>query len=118
MSVVFALATPASRSALCVFRVSGEGCLDCLKDICNAPLVKPRVFYNRLLVSQGALVDSVGIVFFEGANSYTGEDSFEIYAHGGLAVMGSVVELLQEQGFNEAGPGEFTKRAFLNNKLS
>ena len=118
MSVVFALATPASRSALCVFRVSGEGCLDCLKDVCNAPLVKPRVFYNRLLVSQGALVDSVGIVFFEGANSYTGEDSFEIYAHGGLAVMGSVVELLQEQGFNEAGPGEFTKRAFLNNKLS
>ena len=115
MSVVFALATPASRSALCVFRVSGEGCLGCLKDICNAPLVKPRVFYNRLLVSQGALVDSVGIVFFEGANSYTGEDSFEIYAHGGLAVMGSVVELLQEQGFDEAGPGEFTKRAFLNN---
>ena len=118
MSVVFALATPASRSALCVFRVSGEGCLGCLKDIFSVPPVKPRVFYNRLLVSGDSLVDSVGVVFFEGANSYTGEDSFEIYAHGGLAVMSSVVELLQQQGFDEAGPGEFTKRAFLNNKLS
>ena len=118
MSVVFALATPASKSALCVFRVSGNGCLSCLKDICNIPPIKPRVFYNRLLISGGALVDSVGVVFFEGSSSYTGEDSFEIYAHGGLAVMGSVVELLQEQGFDEAGPGEFTKRAFLNNKLS
>ena len=115
MSVVFALATPASKSALCVFRVSGNGCLSCLKDICNIPPIKPRVFYNRLLISGGALVDSVGVVFFEGSSSYTGEDSFEIYAHGGLAVMGSVVELLQEQGFDEAGPGEFTKRAFLNN---
>jgi tRNA modification GTPase len=60
----------------------------------------------------------VGVIFFEGPSSYTGEDSFEIYAHGGLAVMGSIVDLFKSVGFDEAGPGEFTKRAFLNGKLS
>jgi tRNA modification GTPase len=63
-------------------------------------------------------VDTVGVIFFEGPSSYTGEDSFEIYAHGGLAVMGSIVDLFKSVGFDEAGPGEFTKRAFLNGKLS
>jgi tRNA modification GTPase len=58
------------------------------------------------------------VVFFEGSSSYTGEDSFEVYAHGGLAVMGSIVDLFKQVGFDEAGPGEFTKRAFLNGKLS
>jgi tRNA modification GTPase len=64
------------------------------------------------------VVDTVGVIFFEGPSSYTGEDSFEIYAHGGLAVMGSIVDLFKSIGFDEAGPGEFTKRAFLNGKLS
>ena len=64
------------------------------------------------------VVDTVGVIFFEGPSSYTGEDSFEIYAHGGLAVMGSIVDLFKSVGFDEAGPGEFTKRAFLNGKLS
>jgi tRNA modification GTPase len=64
------------------------------------------------------VIDTVGVIFFEGPSSYTGEDSFEIYAHGGLAVMGSIVDLFKSVGFDEAGPGEFTKRAFLNGKLS
>ena len=64
MSVVFALATPASRSALCVFRVTGAGCLDCLPDIFNLAPEKPRTFYNRLLVGSDGVIDSVGVVFF------------------------------------------------------
>ena len=118
MSIVFALATPASKSALCVFRVSGDGCLKVLDSIFGNPPVEPRRFYHSSLISQLGIIDRVGVVFFKGSSGYTGEDSFEIYAHGGLAVMGSVVDLFKELGFDEAGPGEFTRRAFLNNKLS
>jgi tRNA modification GTPase len=64
------------------------------------------------------LVDTVGLVFFRGPDSYTGEDSFEVYAHGGLGVMALVVDVFKGVGFDEAAPGEFTKRAFLNNKIS
>ena len=118
MSSVFALATPATRSALCVFRVSGPGCLAAFDSIFTQALGEPRKFYQRSLMAGSTVVDTVGVIFFEGPSSYTGEDSFEIYAHGGLAVMGSIVDLFKSVGFDEAGPGEFTKRAFLNGKLS
>jgi len=118
LSSVFALATPATRSALCVFRVSGPGCLAVFDSIFTQTLGEPRKFYKRSLMAGSTVVDTVGVIFFEGSSSYTGEDSFEIYAHGGLAVMGSVVDLFKSVGFEEAGPGEFTKRAFLNGKLS
>ena len=118
MSSVFALATPATKSALCVFRVTGSGCFDVFDSIFTKELNEPRKFYQRSLVSGSTVIDTVGEVFFEGSSSYTGEDSFEVYAHGGLAVMGSVVDLFKQVGFDEAGPGEFTKRAFLNGKLS
>jgi len=118
LSSVFALATPATRSALCVFRVSGPGCLAAFDSIFTQALGEPRTFYQRSLMAGSTVVDTVGVIFFEGPSSYTGEDSFEIYAHGGLAVMGSIVDLFKSVGFDEAGPGEFTKRAFLNGKLS
>jgi len=118
LSSVFALATPATRSALCVFRVSGPGCLAAFDSIFTQALGEPRKFYQRSLMAGSTVVDTVGVIFFEGPSSYTGEDSFEIYAHGGLAVMGSIVDLFKSVGFDEAGPGEFTKRAFLNGRLS
>ena len=118
MSSVFALATPATRSALCVFRVSGPWCLAAFDSMFTQALGEPRKFYQRSLMAGSTAVDTVGVIFFEGPSSYTGEDSFEIYAHGGLAVMGSIVDLFKSVGFDEAGPGEFTKRAFLNGKLS
>lgn len=119
MSVVFALATPPAKSAICVFRVSGHGCLDKIKQITGCELKRARTFYLRsFLDAGGGVIDNVGIVFFKGPNSYTGEDSFEVYAHGSLGVMSLIVDVFKGLGFDEAPPGEFTKRAFLNNKIS
>ncbi|MDC1149126.1 tRNA uridine-5-carboxymethylaminomethyl(34) synthesis GTPase MnmE [Gammaproteobacteria bacterium] len=119
MSVVFALATPPAKSAICVFRVSGSGCLEKIKVLTGSSPNKPRTFYLKTLLNKdGGLVDKVGMVFFKGPESYTGEDSFEIYAHGGLGVMALIVDVFKSVGFEEAAPGEFTKRAFLNNKIS
>ena len=118
MSVIYALATPPAQSAICVFRVSGKGCLDALPELFSSQLVEPRYFYKTEMLSKGDFVDSVAVVFFKGPKSFTGEDSFEVYAHGGLAVMSKVVEAFDGVGFEEAEPGEFSKRAFLNNKMS
>ena len=118
MSVIYALATPPAQSAICVFRVSGKGCLDALPELFNTRLAEPRYFYKTEMLNKGDFVDSVAVVFFRGPKSFTGEDGFEVYAHGGLAVMSKVVEAFDVVGFEEAEPGEFSKRAFLNNKMS
>ena len=118
MSIVYALATPPAQSAICVFRVSGQGCLRFLPELFSSKLDEPRYFYKTEMYSKGFFVDSVAVVFFKGPKSFTGEDGFEIYAHGGLAVMSKIVEAFTDLGFQEAGPGEFSKRAFLNNKIS
>ena len=118
MSVIYALATPPAQSAICIFRVSGEGCLDALPKLFSSDLDEPRFFYKTEMLDKGNFVDSVAVVFFKGPKSFTGEDGFEVYAHGGLAVMSKVVEVFDGLGFEEAQPGEFSKRAFLNNKIS
>ena len=118
MSVVFALATPPARSAICVFRVSGSGCLKKLVDLFGKEGFEFGRFYVNNLYYKKNIVDRVGLIVFKGPNSYTGEDSFEVYAHGGLGVMSSVVSAFKGVGFDEAPGGEFTKRAFLNNKIS
>ena len=118
MSIVYALATPPAQSAICVFRVSGQGCLRFLPELFSSKLDEPRYFYKTEMYSKGFFVDSVAVVFFKGPKSFTGEDGFEVYAHGGLAVMSKIVEAFTDLGFQEAGPGEFSKRAFLNNKIS
>ena len=119
MSVVFALATPPAKSAICIFRVSGPGCLSKIPELVGSPLEKNKKFYLRPVKNKsGDVVDRVGIISFGGPDSYTGEDSFEVYAHGGLGVMAMLVDVFKSLGFDEAPPGEFTKRAFLNNKIS
>ena len=118
MSVVFALATPPAKSAICIFRVSGPGCHKGLKLLTNKSRFEHGRFFLSSIFDKGSLVDRAGLVVFEGPNSYTGEDSFEVYAHGGLGVMASIVGAFKGVGFDEAAPGEFTKRAFLNNKIT
>ena len=118
MSVVFALATPPAKSAICVFRVSGDGCHRSLEKLFNKKSFSFNKFYVESFGFEGRLVDRVGLVVFKGPKSYTGEDSFEVYAHGSLGVMSDIVSAFKGVGFDEAVGGEFTKRAFLNNKIT
>ena len=118
MSVVYALATPPAKSAICIFRVTGDGCHKSLKKIFSRNSFTPNRFYVEILLSKKGPIDKVGVVVFKGPKSYTGEDSFEVHAHGGLAVMSEIVDLFRGLGFDEAAGGEFTKRAFLNNKIT
>ena len=118
MSVVYALATPPAKSAICVFRVTGGGCLKFLKEIFGDRSFESNKFYVVPFNGGGLVIDQVGLVVFKSPKSYTGEDSFEVYAHGSLGVMSGISKTFSSLGFDEAPGGEFTKRAFLNNKIS
>ena len=118
MSVVYALATPAVKSAICIFRVSGKGCHDYISEIFGLDSPQPRRFLLCDLKNNETFIDRVGLILFKGPESYTGEDSFEVYAHGSLGVMSLIVDLFDSKGFDQASPGEFTKRAFINDKIN
>ena len=116
--MIFALATPVAQSAIGVFRVSGAGCCDVFNKVLNKPLTKYREIFLRDILQDGVLIDRCSVVFYSGPNSYTGEDSVEVFCHGGLAVIKSLTGVFLALGFREAGPGEFSRIAFENGKIS
>ena len=116
--MIFALATPVAQSAIGVFRISGAGCCDVFNKALNKPVSKYREVFLRDVVWDEELVDRCSVVFYSGPNSYTGEDSVEVFCHGGLAVIKSLTGVFLALGFREAGPGEFSRIAFENGKLS
>lgn len=116
MSVIFALASGAGRSAVAVMRLSGAGC-GALVEALGGALPAPRRASLRALRHAGVTLDRALVLWFPGAASYTGEDSAELHLHGGPAVIAAVAEALVALGARPAEPGEFTRRAFLNGKL-
>jgi tRNA modification GTPase len=116
--LIFALATPVAQSAIAVFRLSGEGCCQKFNAVINKPVSDYRKVFLRDVVWEGVLVDRCSIVFYSSPSSYTGEDSVEVFCHGGLSVIKSLTEVFLSLGFREANPGEFSRIAFENGKLS
>jgi tRNA modification GTPase len=116
--LIFALATPIAQSAIGVFRISGAGCCDIFNKALNKPILKHREVFLRDVFWEGSLVDRCSVVFYSGPHSYTGEDSVEVFCHGGLSVIKSLTGVFLALGFREASPGEFSKIAFENGKLS
>lgn len=116
MSVIFALATGAGRSAVAVMRLSGVGCGEAVQALAG-PLPAPRRASLRVLRHAGVPLDRALVLWFPGPASYTGEDSAELHLHGGPAVIAAVAEALEALGARPAEPGEFTRRAFLHGRL-
>ena len=137
---IAALATPWGQSAIGVIRTSGEGCLDLLSKlfrggrqsparvpgarIASTPDVRNNLSEGRgYSIRHGFIehgerqLDEVLITVFRKPRSYTGEDSAEIYCHGGMVIIREILQLLLNNGFRQAEPGEFTQRAFLNGKM-
>lgn len=114
---VFALATPPGRSALAVIRVTGPEALS-VPAVFDAAPVKPRQAHRRWLKDgDGALIDDVMLIGFEGPASSTGEDVLEIHCHGSLAVVEDILNRLAEiPGCRPAEAGEFTRRSLDNGK--
>lgn len=115
--LIAAIATATGRGGIGVVRLSGAG-LDPVvrKLIGNIPL--PRVAtLARFLDASGAEIDEGIALYFPAPHSYTGEDVLELQGHGGLVVMQLLLRHCLELGARLAEPGEFTRRAYLNDKL-
>ena len=115
---ICALAT-APGGAIGIIRISGPQALEILsrvftKDVSAAPA--NTIHYGH--IKNGAeIVDEVMASLFRAPHSYTGEDSVEISCHGSRYILNKVLNLLIAEGCRQAGPGEFTQRAYLNGKM-
>ena len=118
IETICALAT-APGGAIGIIRISGPQSLEILshvftKDVSSAPA--NTIHYGH--IKNGTeIVDEVMVSIFRAPHSYTGEDSVEISCHGSRYILNRVLELLIEHGCRQAGPGEFTQRAYLNGKM-
>lgn len=114
---IAALATAPGKSGVCVVRISGP----LAKDIATSLLgyePKPRyAHYGNFTAANGQLLDQGLGLFFAGPASFTGEDVFEIQGHGGTSVQNLLLSRALELGARLARPGEFSERAFLNDKI-
>ena len=115
---IFALATQRGKSGIAVFRVSGKGSHTIIKSISSKKKFKTNfATLNNLLDGKG-VVDQTLTTFFKSPKSYTGEDMVEISCHGSLSVINKITKTLLKKQIRLAEPGEFTKRALMNDKLS
>lgn len=116
---IVAPATPAGVSAISVVRLSGANCFAIL-DTCFSKKLsdKPGYTIHYGFVQDGKQkIDEVLVSLFRNPHSYTGEDSIEISCHGSPYIVKRVIGVLIKNGARMANPGEFTLRAFLNQKL-
>jgi tRNA modification GTPase len=82
-----------------------------------APPAPRKAQLSRIHDDQGRLIDEVLLLYFQGPASFTGEDVLELQGHGGLVILDMLLEHLLKHGCRQARPGEFSERAFLNDKL-
>ena len=124
MDVIAAVATGSAVTAIGIVRVSGEGCAALCERVFRAANGKPladqpprRMVFGEMLDREGRVIDRGLAVRFPGPNSYTGEESAEFHCHGSPVVLRELLSALFAAGARQAGPGEFTKRAFLNGRM-
>lgn len=114
---IYAPATAAGRAAVAVVRISGSGTRAALRAVAGGVPTARHASLKTLHATGGDAIDRALVLFFQGPDSYTGEDVAEFHVHGGAAVVGALLEELNTLGLRLAQPGEFTRRAFENGKL-
>jgi len=128
---IIAIATAPGRGAVGIVRVSGPDLKTWAEVFCGKPLQARQAHYLPFKDNKGEPIDQGLAIFFPGPHSYTGEDVLELQAHGGPVVLqlllARCIELAQSldphtghvllEGLRMAQPGEFTQRAFLNDKI-
>jgi tRNA modification GTPase len=114
---IAAIATPAGRGGIGIVRISGKKAAEIAKAMLSI-VPKPRqAVYGSFRDTDGQAIDEGIALFFSAPFSFTGEDVLELQGHGGPVIMDMVLKSVLALGARLARPGEFTERAFLNEKL-
>ena len=114
---IAAVATAPGRGGIGVVRVSGRNLASLAQALLNKTPAPRLALHTAFLDAQGAAIDDGIALYFPAPRSYTGEDVLELHGHGGPVVMQMLLKRCLELGARLAEPGEFTRRAFLNDKL-
>ncbi len=124
---IAAIATPSGMGGVGVIRVSGTKAYEIAKKITGKDLTPRYAHYANFTDNctdtdsnnnvDSKVIDQGLVIYFKAPHSYTGEDIVEFQGHGGVYVLQSVLKLILANGARQARPGEFTERAFLNDKM-
>ncbi len=122
-ATICAPVTVRGRSAVAMIRISGVDAVEAVSAIFDRPerllnLSGDRALHGKIVDAYGCVIDDVIATVFRAPRSFTGEDVVELGLHGSPLIVDTVIELLYKRGVRGAEPGEFTKRAFVNGKLS
>lgn len=121
MSTVAAIATPNASGGISVIRISGENALTAASHVFKGKNPCEMQGYTcayGYIHDNGEIIDDVVLTVFKAPKSYTGEDVVEISCHGGIFITRQILRIILKNGAELAPAGEFTKRAFLNGKMS
>jgi len=119
---IVASATPSGTGAISIVRVSGSEAIRLIDKVFAGKkklteVDSHTIHYGKITSKDGEIIDDVLVSVFKKPNSYTGENSVEISTHGNPLIAQKIIKLLISKGVRLAEPGEFTKRAFLNDRL-
>lgn len=118
---IVAISTAEGEGGIAVIRISGKESIRILNSIFSTNIdssEERKLIYGKIVSPVNNLpVDTVLVSIMKAPNSYTGEDVVEVYSHGGHIMPKKILQLINKTGARIAGPGEFTKRAFLNGKM-
>lgn len=121
---IAAVSTPFGKGGIAVIRISGESTAEILGKIFvpkgqTVPSDAPRqAVFGDIVSSDGKIIDTGVAVFYKAPASFTGEDTAELSCHGGILVTRCVLEAVFAAGASPAEAGEFTRRSFLNGKMT
>jgi tRNA modification GTPase len=114
---IAAVATAAGRGGIGVVRVSGRALAAFARELCGQTPAPREAAYVRFCDAAGGVIDEGLLLHFPAPHSFTGQDVLELQGHGGPVVLQMLLRRCVELGARLAEPGEFTRRAFLNDKL-
>lgn len=114
---ICAIATPPGVGGVGIIRISGPRARDVAIGVLGRVPAARKATYAEFLAASGASIDSGIALYFPGPRSFTGEDVLELQGHGGPVVLQMTLRRVLELGARAARPGEFSERAFLNDKL-
>ena len=116
---IVALSTPPFRSALAIVRLSGDDCFLVVSKIFSKNLTKytTNTIIHGYIKDKETIVDEVVLLLYVSPHSFTGENSVEIICHGNPIIFNKIISLAISNGARMAERGEFSSRAYLNNKV-
>ena len=122
-NTIVSISTPLGKGAISIVRMSGENSLKIASQVfssktLNYEKIEPRKMYLGNFEIEKGVCEKCLMVYFKNPYSYTGEDLIEFQIHGGIIITQKILETCIKNGASLAEPGEFSKRAFINGKIS